>query len=125
MFKYYNANPLGLRVNDCTVRAYSLATGVSWDEAYRELSCFAQEECIMPDDVRYIDNFLISRFSRVYNHELEKPCSVKQFITEHKKGVYLITMHGHITCCIDGCVYDTFNPLDRILWDAYEVRQER
>lgn len=29
MFKYYNANPLGLNVSDCSVRAYSLAMGIS------------------------------------------------------------------------------------------------
>lgn len=122
MYKYYNANPLGLRVNDCTVRAYSLAENITWDEAYRELSCFAQAECIMPDDVKYIDNFLISRYPRVYNHDLEKRKTVKSFIKEKPKGTFLITMSGHITCCIDGCVYDTFNPLDRFVWDAYQVK---
>jgi hypothetical protein len=34
MFKYYNANPLGRHVSDCSVRAISLATGRSWDETY-------------------------------------------------------------------------------------------
>ncbi len=122
MYKYYNANPLGLHVNDCTVRAYSLAAEISWDEAYRELSCYAQAERIMPDDVKYIDNFLLSRYSRVYNHDIEKSCSVKNFVQKHHQGVYLITMRGHITCCIDGCVYDTFNPLDRLVWDAYKIK---
>lgn len=122
MYKYYNANPLGRRVNDCTVRAYSLAKDISWDEAYRELSCFAQAECIMPDDVKYIDNFLINRYPRVYNHDIEKKQSVGKFVEQHPSGVYLLTMNGHITCCVDGCVYDTFNPLDRLLWDAYEIK---
>ena len=51
MFKYYNANPVGRHVNDCTVRAISLATGRSWDSTYRELSTYAQALAIMPDDV--------------------------------------------------------------------------
>jgi len=34
MFKYYNANPFGRLVNDCTVRAISLATNQSWDKTY-------------------------------------------------------------------------------------------
>ena len=42
MFIYYNANPRGRRVNDCTVRAISLATKSSWDETYEKLSDFAQ-----------------------------------------------------------------------------------
>jgi hypothetical protein len=41
MYKYYNANPLGRHVNDCTVRAISLATEKSWDETFEELSKFA------------------------------------------------------------------------------------
>lgn len=122
MYKFFNANPQGRRVNDCTVRAYALAKNISWDESYRELSKFAQQECIMPDDVRYIDNFLISRYPRVYNHDIEKKKSVGEFVKEHDFGTYLITMNGHITCCVDGCVYDTFNPLDRIVWDAYRVK---
>ena len=38
MWEYYNANPLGRKVNDCTVRAISLATEKSWDETYKILS---------------------------------------------------------------------------------------
>ena len=34
MFKYYNANPFGRRINDCTVRAISLATNRTWNETY-------------------------------------------------------------------------------------------
>ena len=41
MYEFYNANPKGRHVNDCTVRAISLATGRSWDVTYRELSEFA------------------------------------------------------------------------------------
>lgn len=122
MYKYHNANPWGLQVNDCTVRAYALAEGISWDQAYRELSYFAQAERIMPDDVKYIDSFLLRRYPRVYNHDIEKKISVKNFIEQHQEGVYLITMRGHITCCVNGCIYDTFDPLDRIVWDAYKVK---
>ena len=41
MFRFYNANPRGRHVNDCTVRAISLATGEKWDNTYRMLSEFA------------------------------------------------------------------------------------
>jgi hypothetical protein len=58
MFKYYNANPLGRHVNDCTVRAVSLATNTTWDLAYKELSRVAQAQAIMPDEVEYIDSYL-------------------------------------------------------------------
>lgn len=36
MFIYYNANPYGRLINDCTVRAISLATNNSWNDTYEE-----------------------------------------------------------------------------------------
>lgn len=42
MFRFYNANPKGRRVNDCTVRAISLATNRSWDSTFLQLSDFAR-----------------------------------------------------------------------------------
>ena len=122
MYCFYNANPLGRRVNDCTVRAISLATKEDWDKTYRELSEYAQKLATMPDDVIYIDGYLDRRFQKVYEkNKYKKDITVEQFARVHPFGVYLITMRGHITCCIDGCIYDTFNPKDRIVWDAYKV----
>ena len=43
-------------------------------------------------------------------------------IDEHPHGVYLCTMTGHITCIIDGCVYDTFNCSNRIMRCAWKVK---
>ena len=122
MFKYHNANPLGRHVNDCTVRAISLATGSSWDETYQELGHFTRLQGIMPDDVVYIDDYLSHKFNRICCPNKVK-MTVGDFIKMHPYGVYLITMNGHITCCIDGIVYDTFNPCDRLIWDAYKVKE--
>lgn len=119
-FKYYNANPLGRQVNDCTVRAISLATGLTWDQAFEMLSRVAQEQAIMPDEVEYIDKYLKQRYERVCDCR-GRQITVGEFADTHPRGIFLITMSGHITCCIDGCVYDTFDPSDRYLWDAYRI----
>lgn len=122
MFQYYNANPFGRRVNDCTVRAISLATGVSWDEAYIELSEAARKIGVMPDNTKYIDTYLERNFQTIYycNNNCYK--TVGEFAEEQWPGVYLITMNNHITCCIDGCIFDTFDPSDRQIWGIYKVR---
>lgn len=122
MFKYYNANPLGRRVNDCTVRAISLATGKSWDETYEELSKFAQAQGIMLDETAYIDEYLDRKFEKICGCKGRVKIPVKDFVKENPTGTFLITMNGHITCCIDGCIYDTFNPKDRIIWGIYKVK---
>ena len=55
----------------------------------------------MPDKVEYIDEFL----------------------EKNPKGTFLITMAGHITCAIDGCIYDTFDPSERYVWQVFEVKE--
>ena len=121
MFRFYNANPRGNHVNDCTVRAISLATGRTWDEVYRELSEFAQRLAVMPDDVVYIDSYLDRNFKKVYGCRHNCKVTVGEFIQRHPHGIYLITMSGHITCAIDGEIHDTFDPSDRYVWGAYKV----
>ena len=122
MFKYYNANPLGRNVNDCTVRAISLATGKSWDETYSRLSDFAQRQAIMPDDVIYIDEYLEKWYEEIFDNKENQHITVEDFSKNHPKGTFLLTMRGHITCCIDGCIYDTFDPSTYYVWGAYEVK---
>ena len=122
MYQYYNANPLGRKVNDCTVRALSLAYGVSWDEAFDILSDLAQFQATMLDDIDHIDDYLRHNSKIIYSRT-NKDLTVGEFADTHPVGVYLITMRGHITCCIDGCIYDTFDPSDRIIWNIYEVKK--
>ena len=116
-YSFYNANARGNFVNDCTIRAISLAEGKTWDETYRELSLIAQRNGIILDDVNFIDPLLDSRYERVCPEQQY----VGEFAEEHPKGTFLITMKGHITCCIDGIIYDTFDCRDRVVWCAWEV----
>ena len=121
-FRYYNANPLNRKVNDCTVRAISLATNRSWDNTYDRLSEYAQTQGIMPSEVNYIDEFLEDNYNKVYSNRYSQRITVKDFLSNNPYGTFLITMKGHITCAIDGCIYDTFDPGNRIIWDAYRVK---
>ena len=122
MFRYYNANPLGRKINDCTVRAIALATDESWDSIYNFLSDFAQQEAVMMDDVNYIDKFLDKNFIKIYTNTNGYNMTVDDVARRWYKGTYLITMKNHITCCIDGVIYDTFNPSDRLVWEVYKVK---
>lgn len=118
MYEYYNANVRDNQVNDCTIRAISLAEGKSWNETYEELSDIAQYHGILLDDVNFIEPLLDDRYERTcYNNTY-----VGDFAKQHPYGTFLITMNGHITCCIDGVIYDTFDCRDRIMWCSWEVR---
>ena len=92
-YKFYNANARGNFVNDCTIRAISLAEGKSWDDTYKELSNIAQRNGIILDDVNFIEPLLDDRYNRIcYQGKY-----VGEFVEEHQIGTYLITMKGHIT----------------------------
>ena len=117
MYKFYNANARGRFTNDCVIRAISLAEDKTWNETYDELSEIAQRNGIILDDVQFVEPLLDSRYERMCFNETY----VGEFIEEHPKGVYLITMKGHITCVIDGVLYDTFDCRDRVMWCAWEV----
>lgn len=122
MFTYHNANPRGRRANDCTVRAISLATGRTWDATYEELSKFAQAQAIMPDEVGYIDEYLERKFKKVFCQNCKNKKTVSDIVNMFPHGIYLITMRGHITCCIDGIIYDTFDPSSYYVWNIYKVQ---
>lgn len=124
MFRYYNANPCERHVNDCTVRAISLATNQTWDHTYQELSQFARAQCIMPDDVVYIDEYLERHFEKIYVCKKNREITVGEFVDRNPQGTYLITMSGHITCARNGIIYDTFDPSTRFIWGVYKVRGE-
>lgn len=117
MYKFHNANSRGNFVNDCVVRSISVAEGKSWDETYDELSEIAQYEGILLDDVNFVENYLDKRYKRVPH------CAriIREFMEECPKGIYLITMEGHITVVIDGVLYDTFDCRDRRIWCVWTV----
>ena len=117
MYKFYNANTKGNFVNDCVVRAISVAENKSWNETYEELSDLAQIEGVLLDDVEFVENYLDKRYMR----ECHYSKSVGEFLEEFPAGTYLVTMKGHITTIIDGVLYDTFDCRDRRMWCAWKV----
>ena len=123
MFIYYNNNPFGRHVNDCSVRAIALATERSWDETYRELSNFARKEGITFSEVEFINDYLAQRYPRYCQDERHKVVTLKDFTDLQLPGRWLVTMSGHITAVINGDCYDTFDPSNRYIWCAYCVKE--
>lgn len=120
MFQYYNANPFGRNVSDCSVRAISLAEEKSWDQVYIELAEFARKEGITFSEIEFIDKYLFERYPQYCSNK--KLVTVGDFADLKLKGRWLVTMSGHITAVIDGIIYDTFDPSNRYLWCVYRVK---
>lgn len=121
-YKYLNMNPKGRKVSDCTVRAFALAHDISWYKAYDILSEYAREECIVIDDTSFIDDFLSERYDYACYKYDDKDITVRELTYIYNKGVYLITMDGHITCMINGTIFDIWDCRNRKAWTIWEIR---
>ncbi len=119
---YYNANPLGRQVNDCAVRAISLAENSSWDETYDKLSAYAKERGMLLDEAKFLEPYLDSKYPKVYYRCTKCNKSLGELLPTIRKGIYLITMKGHITCSINGVVFDTWDCTERTVWCIWKVR---
>lgn len=117
MYKFYNANSHGNFVNDCVIRAISLAERKTWDETYEKMSDLAQEKGLLFDDINFVEDYLDKHYER------QPHCAktVGDFVKSHPKGTYLITMQGHISCCVQGILYDLFDCTSKPIWDAWKV----
>ena len=120
MWQYYNANPLGRKVSDCAVRAISLATEQTWDDTYIMLSEYGRQQGITFSEVEFINDFLSERYKRYCPPR--KTETVGDFVNLNLPGRWLITMRGHITCVINGILYDTFDCSDNYIWCIYRVK---
>ena len=118
MYKYYNSNPRNLHIEDCTTRALSTVLGIPWSDAYDILSKSARNMGMMMDSVKAVEIFLDRWFDRV--HVTEK--TVKEFIENHPRGRFLITMPNHITALVNGINYDTFDPGNKHIWSAWIIK---
>ena len=76
-----NANPFNNNIEDCTVRAISVAEGISWDEAYDKLSNSARDLGLMMNSVEAVEEYLNERYDKVPHYSKY----VWEFIEEYPK----------------------------------------
>lgn len=117
MYRYYNANPYDNNISDCVVRSLSLLTNRTWRETYDELTDLAGDLGLMFDLVPFVEDYLDDRYFR----ECHYSKTIGEFAREHPYGKYAVTMEGHITAIIDGVIYDTFDPSERVMRCAWRI----
>ena len=118
MFRYYNANIYNNNIEDCTIRAISVAENISWDKAYIKLSDYARERGLMLSSVQSIESYLDDNYKRFCNYNI----TVGEFARKYNRGIYLVTMRGHITVIVNGVIIDTFDCSNRKMWCAWIVK---
>lgn len=111
MFRFANPNPKAARVGDCVIRALSLALGVSWREAYRELAECGFELCDMPSSNAVWGALLRRHGFRRYAvpNTCHESYSVADFASDHPYGRYVLSLPGHVVTVVDGDWFDTWD----------------
>lgn len=111
MWKYFNPNPAGRMVGDCSVRAISAALDVSWDEAFDLLAHNAREMCDMPSSDSVIGSVL--RQNNFVRSIIPSSCpdcyTIGDFAEDFSRGVYVLGTGQHVATVIDGIIYDSWD----------------
>lgn len=107
MFKYLNRNPYGANIDDCVIRAISLALDIDYMQVFDDLCKIADELDSEVDRSDVFIKYLKSKNWEYYEPKLDM--TVKK-LTDLSNDPALIVVNGHMTFVKDGNTYDTWNP---------------
>ena len=113
MYIKYNANPLNkTSSSDCAIRAISKALCKPYDDVYIDLFNIGFEMKNLPNAQSVYERYF-KEIGYVRNKQPKKSDNTKytvsEFVSLHNKGIYIITIQGHMTVVIDGDIYDTWD----------------
>lgn len=124
MFKEFNAHPKGIKTGDCVVRAIATATDKDYLELRRELNRKKREwgftSC---KDTKFLYEYL-TNYPRLIFKPIKGEARIKgsDFTELHPTGTFILKMAGHITACIDGVIFDTWDCTYRSVYTAWKVK---
>lgn len=111
MYVYYNPNPLGLSVGDCTIRALSCALNISWEQTYDLLAQLGFDMGDMPSSNRVWAELLkINEFKKYQLPDTCPACyTIKDFCYDHPYGIYVVGTGEHVVCIKNGNYFDSWD----------------
>lgn len=124
MYKYFNPNPKGKRVIDCTIRAIAKATNQSWDDVYIQLFLkgFDMKDMMVSNAV-WSAYLLDKGFSRNVIPDTCPDCyTVRDFAWDNPRGSFVLGTGSHAICVENGDYYDSWDSGDEI--PIYYFRKE-
>lgn len=120
-YRYYNVNPKHLNENDCVTRAITLATGLSYG-TIRNLLKFTGELLGCDELCVCCYHYLLENIFRLKRYDAET-ATVKEIASRFPSQTIVIRIEGHLTCAVDGVIYDTWNCSDKVA-DCFWVVKE-
>lgn len=111
MWIEFNNNPVGRAVEDCTVRALSVALNISWDDAHMELSEASRQMGDMMHSTSVLSALL--RKNGFTRHAISNVCpdcyTIEDFAYDHPKGTFVVGTGSHVVTIKDGNIWDSWN----------------
>lgn len=127
MWVYFNNNPCGRTVGDCSVRAVSKALNVDWESAYLMIAKAGFDMCDMPSSDSVWGAVL--RQHGFYKRAIPNTCpdcfTAKDFCEEYPVGKYVLGFGGHVATVIDGNLYDSWDSEMQIPVYYWELPRRR
>lgn len=108
---YYNPNPKGANVGDCSVRAMSKALRTDWETAYAKLSTIGFGMRDMPSANSVWGAYLRENGFKRYivdDHD-QNVYTVQDFCRDNPIGLFVLAIQGHVVCVEDGDWFDTWD----------------
>ena len=111
MWIEYNVNPISNRVEDCAIRAISVALNISWDDAFDLIAHNAKQMgSVMHSNVVFGSVLRQHGFTRRIIPDTCPDCyTIKDFCIDHPKGTYVVGTGSHVVAVIDGNYIDTWD----------------
>lgn len=126
MFRYYNAHPKGKIVGDCVKRAICKAGEMDYMEVQRNLNRYKKVTCAKNfNDPKNYEPFIEKELKGV---KISFPAIKGQprmngyeFCRMYPKGRYILRMAGHLSCCVNGVIYDTWDCREKCVYKAWAL----
>lgn len=126
MYEFENLHPKGKIVGDCVKRAIACAEGREYQEVSKELNRLKKKtgaKCFNEDKnwKTYLKEKGYEKLS--FPAVKGKPrMNGERFCDEFPDGSYVLSMAKHLTCCIDGVIYDTWDCSEKCVYNAWKVK---
>lgn len=126
MYEFYNPHPQEKLVGDCVKRALTKASGKTYQEVSNELNRIKREIGASaynsnPVWKKYVNEYIKTEKLSFPAVKGEERMNGYKFCKYYPEGTYVLRMAGHLSCCVDGVIYDTWDCQDKCVYNAWRV----
>lgn len=119
-YKFLNLQPLGRKEEDCVCRAISLGLNEDYYAIQHKLDLIGdlfecEELCVC------CYKHLLDSVYNLNRYESFQGMTIEKFLNLNPVGIFIIRVNGHLTCAIDGTLYDIWDCRNEIIDIVWKV----